>query len=203
MTSRAIRTLRGGIAAAVAIEVALLSHVLAGGAAPDALLVTLTFVIAWIVCLALAGRRLSLVRLSLAVGLSQFAFHATFSILGSPQASSSSGGGHAHHAMTMTLDAAPHATAMIGADPLMWAAHVLAAVVTVAALYRGERAVRALLEPLVTFVRAIVRVVVLTPPRPRLLVAARVVDTPVAGRRWVAEPATRRGPPRGILLPAI
>lgn len=201
MTSRAIRTLRGGIAAAVAIEVALLSHVLAGGAAPDALLVALTFVVSWIVCLALAGRRLSLVRLALAVGLSQFAFHATFSVLGTPQAAAASGGAHAHHAMTM--DAAPHATAMVAADPLMWAAHALAAVVTIAALYRGERAVRALLEPLVTLVRAVVHVVMVTPARPRRLAAARIENSVLPGRRWVAEPATRRGPPRGILLPAI
>lgn len=201
MTSRAIRTLRGGIAAAVAIEVALLSHVLAGGAAPDALLVALTFVVSWIVCLALAGRRLSLVRLALAVGLSQFAFHAAFSLLGTPQAAAASGGAHAHHAMTM--DAAPHATAMVAADPLMWAAHALAAVVTIAALYRGERAVRALLEPLVTLVRAVVHVVMVTPARPRRLAAARIENSVLPGRRWVAEPATRRGPPRGILLPAI
>ncbi|MEV8369931.1 hypothetical protein [Microbacterium sp. NPDC064584] len=201
MTSRAIRTLRGGIAAAVAIEVALLSHVLAGGAAPDALLVALTFVVSWIVCLALAGRRLSLVRLALAVGLSQFAFHAAFSVLGTPQAAAASGGAHAHHAMTM--DAAPHATAMVAADPLMWAAHALAAVVTIAALYRGERAVRALLEPLVTLVRAVVHVVMVTPARPRRLAAARIENSVLPGRRWVAEPATRRGPPRGILLPAI
>ncbi|GAA1667181.1 hypothetical protein [Microbacterium lacus] len=201
MTSRAIRTLRGGIAAAVAIEVALLSHVLAGGAAPDALLVALTFVVSWIVCLALAGRRLSLVRLALAVGLSQFAFHAAFSVLGTPQAAAASGGVHAHHAMTM--DAAPHATAMVAADPLMWAAHALAAVVTIAALYRGERAVRALLEPLVTLVRAVVHVVMVTPARPRRLAAARIENSVLPGRRWVAEPATRRGPPRGILLPAI
>lgn len=201
MTSRAIRTLRGGIAAAVAIEVALLSHVLAGGAAPDALLVALTFVVSWIVCLALAGRRLSLVRLALAVGLSQFAFHAAFSVLGTPQAAAASGGAHAHHAMTM--DAAPHATAMVAADPLMWAAHALAAVVTIAALYRGERAVRALLEPLVTLVRAVVHVVMVTPARPRRLAAARTENSVLPGRRWVAEPATRRGPPRGILLPAI
>lgn len=203
MTSRAIRTLRGGIAAAVAIEVALLSHVLAGGAAPDALLVALTFVVSWVVCLALAGRRPSLGRLALAVSLSQFAFHATFSILGTPQAVAATGGAHAHHAMTMTMDAAPHATAMVAAGPLMWAAHALAAVVTIAALYRGERAVRALLEPLVTLVRAIVRVVMVTPGRPRLLAASRVDITVVPGRRWIAEPATRRGPPRGILLPAI
>lgn len=201
MTSRAIRTLRGGIAAAVAIEVALLSHVLAGGAAPDALLVALTFVVSWIVCLALAGRRLSLVRLALAVGLSQFAFHAAFSVLGTPQAAAASGGAHAHHAMTM--DAAPHATAMVAADPLMWAAHALAAVVTIAALYRGERAVRALLEPLVTLVRAVVHVVMVTPARPRRLAAARIENSVLPGRRWIAEPATRRGPPRGILLPAI
>lgn len=201
MTSRAIRTLRGGIAAAVAIEVALLSHVLAGGAAPDALLVALTFAVSWIVCLALAGRRLSLVRLALAVGLSQFAFHAAFSVLGTPQAAAASGGAHAHHAMTM--DAAPHATAMVAADPLMWAAHALAAVVTIAALYRGERAVRALLEPLVTLVRAVVHVVMVTPARPRRLAAARIENSVLPGRRWVAEPATRRGPPRGILLPAI
>ncbi|UFS57826.1 hypothetical protein [Subtercola endophyticus] len=80
MSSRAARTLRGLTAAGVAVFVAALSHALGGGEAPGGIGVVLALAFSAVVCVALAGKTLSLVRLSLAVGFSQLAFHLLFSI---------------------------------------------------------------------------------------------------------------------------
>ncbi|MCU1481117.1 MAG: hypothetical protein JWQ19_1903 [Subtercola sp.] len=92
MSSRAARTLRGLTAAGVAVFVAALSHALGGGDAPGGIGVVLALAFSAVVCVALAGRTLSLVRLSLAVGFSQLAFHLLFSV-GGGGASTAAGAG--------------------------------------------------------------------------------------------------------------
>ena len=130
MDSRSARVARGGVAAGFATFVAAFSHALAGGVAPSAFGMLVCLVIAATVCILLAGRTLSIVRLAASVAISQALFHSLFVSLGTPVI--------APHGMgSMIPDAAalhPHAGAT------MWLAHALAALVTVAALRFGERA---------------------------------------------------------------
>ncbi|GAA1324768.1 hypothetical protein ACFSWE_03195 [Leucobacter albus] len=147
--SRLPHLVRGTSAAAIATFAALFSHVLAGGAMPEPLGICVPFVLSLLVSVLLAGRRLSLARLSLSVVASQTLFHTLF-VLGAP---SSSGGpaaalanAHQHHgaaAMPMPLVTDQQA-ALIQGDAVMWFSHIVGAVITILFLYRGEQAIHAL-----------------------------------------------------------
>lgn len=148
MASRGARLTRGMLASGTAILVAALFHVAGGGAAPGAVPLALSMAFATLASVALTSRRLSLWRLTLAVGVSQFLFHALFS-LGEGGARFSSPDGMAHlHAgahLTMTTAAMP---ASHGGDlgPSMWLTHATAVLVTVVALRFGEQAFWGLFE---------------------------------------------------------
>lgn len=141
MSSRSARVARGSIAAAFATTVALFSHVFAGGAMPGLLGLVVPLVLSVMVCALLAGRRLSLVRLSIAVTLSQLMFHTLF-VLGAPHAAVTATPGHHVTGMVLPVVAGGQHTMT---DPvLMWVGHAIAAAITVAALYNAERVVVAL-----------------------------------------------------------
>lgn len=138
--SRLTRVLRASVAASIATFAALVSHVAAGGAMPEPLGLLAPWVLSLFVCTVLAGKTLSLARLSIAVFLSQLLFHTLF-VLGAPAAASAGPAvGHVHGALTLDLSG----TSPVIADASMWLAHALAAAVTVAALYRAERALQQL-----------------------------------------------------------
>ncbi|QCR42142.1 hypothetical protein C1N74_16305 (plasmid) [Microbacterium sp. SGAir0570] len=191
--------MRGLLASSFATFIALMSHVAAGGTVPGVLGVVVPWVLSLFVCVLLAGRALSLARLTLAVMLSQSLFHVLF-VLGSfsPSGSSSVGGHHSHaHSMVMTGGGAM--TSALHGDVSMWLAHGVAAAVTVAALYRGERAARSMLE-LFAKLRSWVRLVfarlvglVLAPSRRRIapVFSLTLVLTSVLPFASVS----RRGPP--------
>ena len=146
MTSRWARFGRGWLTASVAVFVAALSHVAAGGSAPGWLSVGLALAFAGIASVLLAGKSLSLLRLSLSVGVSQLLLHVLFGLGGASSVTLTS---TSHHgAVTVADAAAPHLMHATGTLPggWMWLAHALAAVVTIAALYRGEKTFWALLE---------------------------------------------------------
>ncbi len=82
MGSRPARAMRGTLASAVAIFVAALFHVAGGGAAPGVVPLALSLAFATLASIALTSRRLSLWRLTVSVVLSQFLFHALFSLGG-------------------------------------------------------------------------------------------------------------------------
>jgi hypothetical protein len=199
--SRASRVTRGTTGAAVATFVALLSHVSAGGQVPGWLGIAVPLVLSVFVCTLLAGRRLSMWRLGVSVALSQFLFHVLF-VVGTVSAGGVATGGH-HHGPPVLLDAAPVSAAITG-DALMWAMHAVAAVVTVAALHRGERVLARLGEiagELSRWVRRrLVLVVIVPAPRPVRRVGARFFLVRTPGRRAFLAGVTRRGPP---LLSAI
>ncbi|QEW01196.1 hypothetical protein F6J84_14550 [Microbacterium caowuchunii] len=141
------RVVRGSLAASVATFVALLSHVSAGGAVPGPLGLLVPFVLSVFVCTVLAGPRLSAIRLSLAVTGSQALFHSLFVLgvvsTGAPRLVT----GHDHAAVPSPATGAvlPATGALLPATDgrmLLW--HLLAAALTTAALYRGERAARRL-----------------------------------------------------------
>jgi hypothetical protein len=131
LSTRGARVLRGLAAGAVATAAAATSHSLSGGTLNlDGLAVAATF--AAIVSIALAGRSLSLVRLSTSVLVSQLAFHLAFSDIGTGDTVVRMG----HHAMVVGTD--------VGAEPrmdvAMWVGHAIAALVTVVLLRHGETA---------------------------------------------------------------
>ncbi len=129
--SRRVAVVRGLAASSLAIFVALAGHVFSGGEAPGVLGVVVPWLLALMLCTLLAGRRLSLVRLSVSVALSQLLFHLLF-VLGSITPATQLG--HVHGLPT-TLPL----TGAIVADPQMWFGHAIAALITVVALHRGER----------------------------------------------------------------
>ncbi|WP_104169841.1 hypothetical protein [Cryobacterium sp. M23] len=145
MTSRWARFGRGWLTASVAVFVAALSHIAGGGNAPGWLSVGLALAFAGIASVLLAGTSLSLLRLSLSVGVSQLLLHVLFGLGGASSATMTS---TSHHGAVTPADATPHLMHAVGALPggWMWVAHALAALVTIAALYRGEKTFWALLE---------------------------------------------------------
>ncbi|CAN5520587.1 hypothetical protein BH10ACT6_BH10ACT6_01690 [soil metagenome] len=195
MHARAQRLARGWIVGLVTTTVAAVSHSLAGGYRPGILSFGMALVFAGLFGTAVIGRRPSLPRLSVAVGVSQLAFHLLFSTLGSGSGTSvSPGGGMAD--MSAMGGANPTALAASGhdhlADPAMWIAHALAAVLTIVFLRHAELAVWSMLTRVLARATAMI-VPVLTAP-----VVARSTDRPsvrpLVSRVLVAS-VSRRGPP--------
>ncbi|WP_348789236.1 hypothetical protein [Leifsonia sp. NPDC080035] len=143
MSSRGVRVVRGFAAAGTATFVAALFHMAGGGDAPSAVAVTLSLVFSTLASIALAGKRLALWRLTASVAISQFLFHALFSLSPSASFSGVPAGGHLHAGMHLTLipgaATGPEASLITG-DAAMWASHLGAALLTIAALRHGERA---------------------------------------------------------------
>lgn len=131
---------------------------------PGPLGICVPFVFSLVVCTLLAGRTLSLTRLSISVMASQTLFHTLF-VLGTPAqaftATTPQGGAHQHGPTTFEFaaTAAPatdQVLAHVHGDATMWVSHFVGAVITIAFLYRGERALVRLwelAEHLVTQVR--------------------------------------------------
>jgi hypothetical protein len=195
--TRQLRALRGALAAAVATFTALLGHVAGGGAVPGWLGIVAPLVLSTAVGVLLVGRRLSVWRLGLVVIVSQAFFHTLF-VLGTPSTGGSGGSGAHHHGAV----ALPTATsgALTAADPAMTLGHAVAAALTIAALYRGELAVLALLR-LVALIAAAVRLALRgVAPAPVPVGSGTERRTPVhlviAPRHdRVVLTAPRRGPP--------
>lgn len=204
MESRWARLSRGMLASGVAIFVAALFHVAGGGAAPGPLALALSVAFATLGSVALTARRLSLWRLVLAVGLSQFLFHLLFSLGGGAVRFTAPGGMEhlhpgAHLTMTagaMTSGAMPtaHTSAL---SPSMWLTHTTAVLVTVIVLRFGEQAFWGLFETArLRIARAVERLVVV-PVTVGPSLATPTIGEP-AGLRDLGLPLARlrhRGPP--------
>ena len=157
------------------------------------------------VCVLLAGHALSLPRLSISVVASQTLFHTLF-VLGTPTAAASlhagMSAGHHHDHGTMHFVPAPeHTVALVHGDATMWVSHLIGALVTIAFLYRGERAIHHL-HDLARQLVAWVRRRLAAPVQLRVLAApARMRATETGG--WTtlsqihASTLSRRGPPAG------
>ncbi|WP_066903874.1 hypothetical protein [Millisia brevis] len=156
------RALRGAAAGSVATTGALLSHLAGGGAMPGLGGVAISLALSLVVCTLLAGQRLSLLRLTAAVAISQSLFHSLFVLAARPAPTlvlpaSATDGSHLHGGVPMSDAAMPAATittsapmsdvsaplhdmsAMAGSSAGMWFWHAFAAVVTIAIVHRGER----------------------------------------------------------------
>lgn len=188
---------RAAVAASVATFAALLSHVVGGGAMPAPAGIAVPWVLSLAVCTTIAGRRLSLSRLSVAVPLSQLLFHALF-VVGSPASSAGvpvPAGAHSHLPLTITAVGGES----LAADPAMWIGHALAALATVALLHRGERvtvAAAGIAASLTSWVRRQLRMPVAQACVPAS--APRVLGTRIAvppRSRLGADAVDPRGPP--------
>ncbi|MFC5930591.1 hypothetical protein [Cryobacterium melibiosiphilum] len=193
--SRWTRVGRGSLTASVAVLLAALSHLAAGGTAPALLGIVVALAFAVPVSVLLAGRTLSLFRLSLAVGVSQLLLHALFG-LGAASPSALSIAGH-HGLVTVAADSA--SVAALHSGGAMWLAHGLAALLTVVALRRGERAACALLQFAQTQLRTVLiafsgNLPVLIPlAAVRTALVSAIVPTLLA---VLLSPMRHRGPPQ-------
>ena len=196
MATRWARFARGWLTAVVAVLVAALSHVAAGGQAPAPVSVSIALAFAGMVSVALAGKKLSLVKLSVSVGFSQVLFHLLFGLGGTAGSMTMAG----HHGSATVIVGAASASPISPAMGWMWIAHALAAIVTIVALRRGERTFWTLVElartALVTVVIALG--LVLVPLRvARLRAALHRVIEPV-DLAVLLSPMRHRGPPRAL-----
>jgi hypothetical protein len=196
MTTRWARFVRGWVAAAISVFVALCSHTLAGGAVPSVAGIALCLAFSGMVCIALAGKSLSLPRLAISVLLSQFLFHGAFSLLGSAVPTTPT---PATHSMSELMSApAVHITPLVDSGmsmpAWMWAAHGVAAIVTIVALRFGERTfwqLLALTRPTVRRLLALMAIAV-TPAEPARPIETELLPRP---RLVVVSWTRRRGPP--------
>lgn len=148
--SRKPAVVRGFAASSLAIFVALAGHVSGGGQMPGVLGILVPWVFSFMVSVLLAGRTLSVIRLGISVAVSQFLFHMLF-VLGTI---TPSGVSIPHvHGAPLVLPATSGIPEAVTADASMWLGHALAALVTVAALYRGEHLLLTLRQLAVQLVR--------------------------------------------------
>lgn len=182
--SRRTPLLRGLAGATIATFVALASHVWVGGAMPGMLGIVVPWVLSLMVCVLLAGRRLSVIRLGISVAVSQALFHTLF-VLGSLSVA----GGFAPHVHGAPLVLSSDGAALIPADSAMWIAHGIAAAITVVVLHRGERILSVLLQ-LASRIAAWIARATVAPAR-------RIVPVSI---RWQVVAAVRRSDPLGVCV---
>lgn len=108
---------------------------------PGPLGIAVPWMLSFMVCVLLAGRKLSAIRLSISVGVSQFLFHVLF-VLGAITPAGSTAP-HVHGA-PLVLPAAAGLPETVAAGGMMWFGHAIAAFATIVALHRGERLLLAL-----------------------------------------------------------
>ncbi|NQX12607.1 hypothetical protein HQQ80_13280 [Microbacteriaceae bacterium VKM Ac-2855] len=204
MQTRWARFARGWLAAVVATTTAAASHTLGGGQAPAFAAIALALAFAGMLCVLLAGKTLSVLRLSASVLLSQLGYHLLFLLAPGGVAVEASGQAAMHQhgaAETVLLSTDAGMAAHAGHDLGMYLAHALAAIVTVVALRHGERTFWTLGDALVG---AVVRIVA------RTSAALAPVARPHALRPFerialphplddVLSALRHRGPPRGAL----
>lgn len=206
MSSRWGRFVRGWLTASFAVFVAALSHVVAGGAAPGPVSLVLALAFSGMVCVVLAGKSLSLWRSSVSVGFSQVVLHALFGLVGGAASPILTSSGH-HGPVTLSTGTMARADSMgmslagsSGVDVWMWAAHGVAAVLTIVAVHRGEKAFWLLVDLTASGLAGVLRWSGDLAP-----IFGRFVRVPlVAADAFVPSPfgvlrscLTRRGPPAG------
>lgn len=202
--SRLTHVMRGSSAAVLATFVALFAHVVGGGAVPNWLGIAVPLVLSIVVSVLLVGRRLSLVRLAVAVAASQLLFHTLFVLGTATEPAGSHATEHHHSASGSALGATADVGLGLAAGGVsMWASHALAAVLTVAMLWRGELALRTLWAHARTITAVVVRPLRFTfqlptslPRASRTLYASS--STPLVLSQITASTASRRGPPQFV-----
>jgi hypothetical protein len=194
--------MRGWMAGGFATTIAAVSHALSGGGFANPVGLILAMVFSGFICMALAGRRLSLSRLSVSVLASQFAFHSVFGAIGATGGQVVAPVTH-HGGAYMFMPDGPVGggmtmTALSGGWMVL--AHALAAVATIAALRHGETAfwglcgsARVLVARLWRWVSTVPALVTANVEKPAIVRSI----SPRAVREFL-EAVRYRGPPAGI-----
>ncbi|KFF59700.1 hypothetical protein JF66_09620 [Cryobacterium sp. MLB-32] len=203
MSTRWARFARGWLTAFVAVLVAALSHTAAGGTTPGAISIALALAFSAMVCIPLAGKKLSVLKLSASVVISQLLFHALFGLSGTSPATMTATGHHGSGPIVIGAADSAAAVAAQGTHDMswMWIAHAVAAVLTIVALRRGERTLWSLLDFAWLALVAIVRTlgILVTLPRQRARVLAALAHRFIATDRDILlSPMQRRGPPQAL-----
>lgn len=161
--------------------------------------VLVPLMLAFAVCVLLAGVRLPMLRLLLSVGASQWLFHALF-VLGAA-------GGHGHQAHHGHAASGAHIAGtnglLAGAGGGMLAAHLAAAALTALALRHGELALARLYAALRRLTWRFLRLAVAGQARPTSAPAPLADEhawVPTS-RLMVQASQVRRGPPAGLSHP--
>lgn len=222
-----LRLLRGGLAATVATAVALTGHVVAGGVAPAWLGVLVPWWLSIAVCTVLAGTRFTPVRMSAAVLGSQALFHGLFmaGTPGDPEVHLVDPPGRhlghgSHHTGADALTRADLGTTPVGvhsahglgdlaqhgdhSSAAMLLGHLLAAVLTIVLLQRGESLVLGGIDLAMMLIEALLLPVLVLAASAQPVPGARAVGPVRATRdlrrsqQAVLEPQPRRGPPLAL-----
>ncbi|KQM16013.1 hypothetical protein ASF83_08935 [Plantibacter sp. Leaf171] len=183
MTERWARVARGTAAAAFATFAAALSHTIGGAAAPSAFVLLVGGTFAVLVCVLLAGRRITVPGIVASVLVSQLGYHALFTLVPSTvSATVTSGGGSGagswHRHQVVELAAGGGITMHSHGATAMWVAHLVAAVATITAILFAERATRAALAALTVRLLARRAAPVHLVPAPRRVQWVRVNERP-------------------------
>ncbi len=196
MHARAQRLARGWLVGLVATTIAAVSHSLAGGYRPDILGFGVALIFAGMLGTAVIGTKPSLPRLAVAVGGAQLAFHLLFSLLGSGGGMTSVGSPSGMADMSAPVVAPVMAGDTHFADSWMWAAHAIAAVLTILFLRHAELAMWSMLTRLgrVLATRLTVAPAPVSSEAPAPMPAWPTVVLPPVERLLIAS-ASRRGPP--------
>ncbi|GAA1113133.1 hypothetical protein [Arthrobacter flavus] len=151
----AARLTRGLLVAVTSTFLAGASHALAGGGVPTVAAV-IAMTLGTLVCVILAGRRLTLARIIVGVAISQVVFHSLFALFtGASTAPTGSMVGHGHE-LVLPIPSA----AMTGSDYpgiLMLASHLAAGLLTIALVRHGEALWWALVGVLAASLTAMIR----------------------------------------------
>ncbi|MCP2031526.1 hypothetical protein L1277_001617 [Okibacterium sp. HSC-33S16] len=193
MRARRIRVLRGLVAAAMATFFAAFSHAVSGADAPGLFALVAASVLAAVVCIVLASRSLSPVRLAASVVASQLGYHLLFALAPAAHGTVAFAPGHHAQMVMMTTDVPTHVHA--SASPIMWLGHALAAAVTFAVLLRGEQLLAALVDTLLLSVRVLFRLLRLAPLERPALPGADWLPVLIARQRILLSAMRHRGPP--------
>ena len=202
MTTRWARFARGWLVALFSTLVAAVSHTVAGGTAPSVVSLAIALAFAGVTCIALTGKTVSLLRMSVSVLLSQVAFHTLFSTIGGSSIATETSAGHHNHGATVVLLAQDSAPMAHHADGWMWAGHAFAAIVTIVTLRYGETAFWRLREIAALFVRTVFALLPVVPVLPRVIRRPRVPGHLFVPRisEWVRTSLGLRGPPVASVL---
>jgi len=192
MSTRVARVVRGLLVAFVALAVAAVAHI-AGGGQIGWVGLALAFAFSSLTSIALAGRTISRVRISIAVLFSQGAFHLLFGVGAGPEA--------APQPSRVGMVMGDPAAATVSASPMvmtdngwMWAAHGLAAILTILALVKGERLFWRIAEWVAHSISRCVDTAI-DRPTPQLTTVATVDDVRAPGTPFLLAGLRRRGPP--------
>jgi hypothetical protein len=172
VTSRGARAARGAAIAAFAAFVAALAHTVGGGATPGPMALVVAIGFATPLAVLVTGPRARLLRTTVAAGIAQASLHLCYALGGAAPATTASAdasGAHAGHAASVQLDALAGAAVVDHGHALMPVAHLVAAVLTVAALALADRVVDAVGRTVRLIVRRLTTI-----PAPVHFVAVRV-----------------------------